>query len=51
MSGIGLQLAHYHVLPHQHVQLHHLEVLGRLQVLILIYIRFCYLGPVHVFDS
>ena len=43
--------------PHQHVQLHHPEVLGRLQVqiqvqvLILIHIRCCYLGAVTVFDS
>ena len=65
MSGIGLlqpdvcevQLAHDHVQPHQHVQLHHPEVLGRLQVqiqvqvLILIHIRCCYLGAVTVFDS
>ena len=43
--------------PHQHVQLHHPEVLGRqqvqvqiqVQVLILIHIR--YLGAVTVFDS
>ena len=65
MSGIGLlqpdvcevQLAHDHVQPHQNVQLHHPEVLGRLQVqiqvqvLILIHIRCCYLGAVTVFDS
>ena len=45
--------------PHQHVQLHHPEVLGRLQVqvqiqvqvLILIHIRCRYLGFVTVFDS
>ena len=38
--------------PHQHVQLHHPEVLGRLQVqvLILIHIR-CRYFTVNVFDS
>ena len=28
------ELAHDHVQPHQHVQLHHLEVLGRFRVCI-----------------
>ena len=65
MSGIGLlrpdvcevQLAHDHVQPRLHVQLHHPEALKRLQVqiqvqvLILIHIRCCYLGAVTVFDS
>ena len=48
MSGIGLlrpdvcevQLAHDHVQPRQHVQLHHPEVLKRLQVQIQVQVLF-----------
>ena len=46
-----VQLAHGIGQAHQHLQLHHHEVLGRPEVLILIHIRCHYLGAVTVFDS